>query len=317
MTNMLSRTADSLFWLNRYMERTDSLLRLLYVHYILSLDKGVNAPESWRPVLEMATALNTEDIGEIEHNMADSLNKIILDTKNVNSLKIIVHRARENARGVQDYITKETWEEVNQTYHYINHRGLSAKLSGNEALQVIEDLERHSVLYAGMIELTMPRGTGWNFMCLGKFIERCFHTVHLLQNQLKLIDYKIDKAVDILQWKYLLLSLSGYEMHLKTYTSNQYSQNLLHQVIWNENFPRSVLYSLSRVNIYVKKVMGVTDDSHEGKALINTLGRLYSSIKYKEPESLTGQSIQPFLENINQELSSFSTQLAQHFFSYH
>lgn len=316
MANMLSRTADSLFWLNRYMERTDSLQRLLYVHYILSLDKGVNAPKSWRPVLEMATAMKTEDIGEIEHDMAASLKKIISDTENVNSLKVIVHRARENARGVQDYITKETWEEVNQTYHYINHPELSSKLGSNEALQVIEDLERHAVLYAGMIELTMPRGTGWNFMCLGKFIERCFHTVHLLQNQLKMIDYNIDQPVDILQWKYLMLSLSGYEMHLKTYTSSQYSQNLLHQVIWNENFPRSVLYSLSRVRIYLKKVMSVTDDSREGKAMINTLGRLYSSIKYKEPDSLTEQSIQPFLEDISGELGSFSTLLAQHFFSY-
>ena len=314
---MLSRTADSLFWLNRYMERTDSLLRLLYVHYILSLDKGLNAPKSWRPVLELATALKTEEIGEIEHRMAASLNTVILDTENVNSLKVLVHRARENARGVQDYITKETWEEVNQTYHYINHPGLSVKLNGNEALQVIEDLERHSVLFAGMIELTMPRGAGWNFMCLGKYIERCFHTVHLLQSQLKLIDYNMEEPVDMLQWKYLLLSLSGYEMHLKTYTSNRYNQNLLHQVIWNENFPRSVLYSLSRVNIYLKKVMSATDDSREIKSLINTLGRLYSSIKYIEPESLTEQSIQPFLENINQELSSFSTQLAQHFFSYH
>ena len=313
---MLSRTADSLFWLNRYMERTDSLQRLLYVHYILSLDKGVNAPQNWRSVLELATSMNPSDIAGIEHNMTDALNKVIADTGNVNSLKIIVHRARENARGVQDYITKETWEEVNQVYHYINHPDISARLGSNEALRVIEDLERHAVMYAGMIELTMPRGTGWNFMCLGKYIERCFHTVHLLQNQLKSIGYNIEQPVNILQWRYLLLSLSGYEMHLKTYTGNHYTENLLHQVIWNENFPRSVLYSLHRINIYLKKVMSVTDNSRESKAMINTLGKLYGNIKYIDPESLTEQSIQPFLENINRELSAFSIQLAQHFFSY-
>src|SRR5689334_14475292 len=125
---MLSRIADSLFWLNRYMERTDSLVRLIYVHYILSLDKGISSPGSWRPVLEVSTRFNTFDIGWIEHNTPASLHKLMLDTENHNSLKVLVHRARENARGIQDYITKEVWEEVNQTYHYINEPYLTDKL---------------------------------------------------------------------------------------------------------------------------------------------------------------------------------------------
>ncbi len=314
---MLSRTADSLFWLNRYMERTDSILRLLSIHYILSLDKGVNAPQSWRQVLEMTTYLNKEEIAGIENNTAAVLKKIILETENLNSLKIIVHRARENARGVQDHITKETWEEVNQIYHYINQPFLADKLSGNEALGVIDALAQHSVLFAGIIELTMPRGTGWNFMSLGKYIERCFHTVHVLQNGLKTIDYDLENPTDVLQWRYLLLALSGYELHLKTYTGNNQNQNLLHQVIWNENFTRSILYSLSRITIYLTKVMSSSEENKEGKALTNKLGRLYSTVKYTEPESLSGSELQPFLEEIQNELSSFSTQLAQHFFSYH
>ncbi len=317
MTNMLSRIADSLFWLNRYMERTDSLVRLMSIHYILSLDKGVNAPQSWRPVLQISTYLSGEEIEKIENNMPAVLHKIIFDTHNQNSLKVIVHRARENARGAQDHITKETWEEVNQIYHYINQAHLINKLSSNEALEVLEHLAQHAVLFAGIIELTMPRGGGWNFMSLGKYIERCFHTIHVLQDSLAAIDYDIEQQHDILQWRYLLLALSGYELHLKTYTNNNYNQNLLHQIIWNENFTRSILYSLSRINIYLKKVMAKADDSKENQLLINSLGRLYSTIKYKEPESLTGSSLKPFLNDIQTELSLFSTQLAQQFFSYH
>src|SRR3954465_13359984 len=126
---MLSRIADSLFWLNRYMERTDNLVRLISVHYILSLDKGISSPNSWRPVLEVATRLNTIDIGSIEHNTATSLNKLILNIENHNSLKVIVNRARENARGIQDFITKEVWEEVNQMYHFINDPHLASMLT--------------------------------------------------------------------------------------------------------------------------------------------------------------------------------------------
>ena len=317
MTNMLSRTADSLFWLNRYMERTDSLLRLLKIHYILSLDKGVNAPQSWRPVLKMATYLSDPDIEQIGDNMPAAIHKVMLDTENINSLKIIVHRARENARGVQDYITKETWEEVNQIYHYINQPKLADKLYNNEVLQVIEDLTQHAVLFFGIIELTMPRGAGWHFMSLGKYIERCFHTIQVLQNELKLMDYDIERPTNILQWRYLLLALSGYELHLKTYTGNNYSYNLLHQVILNENFTRSVLYSISRITIYLKKVLPATDENKESKALVNRFGRLYSKVKYIEPDSFANANIQTFLEDIQSELSAFSMQLAQHFFSYH
>src|SRR4051794_13668171 len=312
---MLSRIADSLFWLNRYMERTDNLVRLISVHYILSLDKGINSPGSWRPVLEVATRLNTFDIGLIEYNTAASLNKLMLDTENHNSLKVIVHRARENARGIQDYITKEVWEEVNQIYHFINDSYLTTKLSGSEAMQVLDKCTNHSVLYAGVIEITMPRDTGWYFMNLGKYIERCFHAIALLEKQLQLIQLIIEDPGDILQWRYLLLSLSGYELHLKTYTDTHHTTNLLHQVIFNDNFTRSILYSLSRIDIYLKKVMPL-GSSIENKAILNCFGRLYSGVKYIEQNSLNNNNISSFLSKVQDDLSDFSTQFVQHFFSY-
>src|SRR3954452_10063717 len=291
---MLSRIADSLFWLNRYMERTDSLVRLISVHYILSLDKGINSPGSWRPVLEVATRLNSFDIGWIEYNTAASLNKLMLDTENHNSLEVIVHRARENARGIQDYITKEVWEEVNQMYHYINDSYLTNKLAGGEAMQVLDKCTNHSVLFAGVIEITMPRDTGWYFMNLGKYIERCFHTISLLEKQLQLVQFNIEHPGDILRWRYLLLALSGYELHLKTYTSTHHTSNLLHQAIFNENFTRSILNSLSRIDIYLRKVMS-TDSSIENKAILNCFGRLYCGVRYKESNSLNSSNISTFL----------------------
>jgi len=312
---MLSRIADSLFWLNRYMERTESLVRLISVHYILSLDKGISSPNSWRPVLELATRQNTFDIGSIEFSTAASLNKLMLDSENHNSLKVIVHRARENARGIQDYITKEVWEEVNQMYHFINDPQLATRFSSGEAMQVLDKCTNHSVLFAGVIEITMPRDIGWYFMNLGKYIERCFHTIALMEKQLQLIQFKIDDSADILQWRYLLLALSGYELHLKTYTSSHHTANLLHQVIFNENFTRSILYSLSRIDIYLRKVMP-KGSTIENKAILNSFGRLFSGVKFKESNSLNQENISSFLIKLKDDLSDFSTQFAQHFFSY-
>ncbi len=92
---MLSRIADSLFWLNRYAERSDVVIRLVYVHYILSLDRSANTSGSWRPVLELSTAISSEEISKIENDTTAALKKILTDETNPNSIKCIINRARE------------------------------------------------------------------------------------------------------------------------------------------------------------------------------------------------------------------------------
>lgn len=92
---MLSRIADSLFWINRYMERTDGILRLVYIHYSLSLDKDVSRNLTWKPVLEMFTGMKEEEIEKLDDQPGLVLKKILIDTSNTNSLKVLVNRARE------------------------------------------------------------------------------------------------------------------------------------------------------------------------------------------------------------------------------
>src|ERR1700712_5869815 len=117
---MLSRIADSLFWLNRYMERADGILRLASTHFILSLDKDTGGSTTWRPVLEIFTDTPDKEMLELENDTEAALSRMLLDATNPNSLLVIVNKARENARGAQDHITKEVWEEVNQLYHLVN-----------------------------------------------------------------------------------------------------------------------------------------------------------------------------------------------------
>lgn len=312
---MLSRIADSLFWLNRYMERADGLLRVVSTHYILSFDKDVNGNLTWRPVLEMFSITPDEEIALIENDTAASLKKLITDTANDNSLKMIMSRARENARGVQDHITKEVWEEVNSVYHVINQPSLNYRLNTSEAIEVLGLFTRHSVMYAGITDITMARGTGWHFMNLGKYIERCLEAIVLISKQYKLIDYKLEEIRDIMQWRYLLMSLSGYELHLKTYGSSNYNYNVMHQILFNEEFPHSVIYSLTRIERHLTEVIK-ENSSGENAHLMRHLGRIHSKVRYMDTELLTEHTLPQFLEDIRQELVIFARKLAQNFFSY-
>lgn len=312
---MLSRIADSLFWLNRYMERADGMLRVTRTHYILSLDKGINGNLTWRPVLEMFTNSSEEKLDLFENDTAAVLKELMVETRNTNSLKAMLNRARENARGVQDHITKEVWEQVNQSYHAVNQTTLEESLYGDDLVNVLDSFSRQTLLYTGVTDITMPRGLGWSFMNLGKYIERCLETLIMIEKQFEQIAYNLENTKDIIEWRYLLLCLSGYELHLKTYRTNAYNYNVLHQVLFNEDFTRSVVYSLSRIDKYLKDVV-IEFNSPERAALLRCFGRLYSKVQFMDLDHLNTLTLQEFLAEIKDGLFDFSKQLGQSFFSY-
>lgn len=312
---MLSRIADSLFWLNRYMERADGMLRIAATHYIFSMDKDVNGTMTWMPIMEIFTDFEESYLRSKENNTEECLKRLLLDTSNTNCLKTLVNRARENARGAQDHITKEVWEEVNQMYHLVNQPYLVQKIDSFLGMEVMEPLIRHTMLFAGITDITMPRGTGWCFMNLGKYIERCLQTIAFVQKQLELSNFREADTNDLLQWKYLLFSLSGYELHVKTYRSGNHNYNVLHQVLINENFPRSVVYSLQRIEHYLNKVIA-KNMNDERSALIRSFGRLFSKVRYMELDSLSKDDVPVFIEDIKSELIEFNQKVVQHFFSY-
>ncbi len=312
---MLSRIADSLFWLNRYMERADGMLRLTATHYIFSLDKDVKGTMTWKAVMEIFAETDEEYLTSIENNTEACIKLLLIGTLNTNSLKTLVNKARENARGVQDHITKEVWEEVNQMYHLINQTALQQKIDSFLGLEVMEPLIKHTVMYAGIMDITMPRGIGWWFMNLGKYTERCFQTIAFAEKQLELINFKEADTNDLLQWKYLLFSLSGYELHVKTYRSGNHNYNVLHQVLLNENFTRSVIYSLQRIEYNLNKVIG-HNANEEGSTLLRIFGRLFSKVRFMELDSLTKDKVPVFFEELKNDLVEFNQKVVQHFFSY-
>lgn len=312
---MLSRTADSMFWLNRYLERSEGILRMLHTSYILSLDKGPYGMNSWRPLLQIFSGMNEEKMEAIEKKPNDIIQLLLLESKNPNSLKVILNKARENARGMQDHITKEMWEQVNLLYHLINNTKTTEQLQVDEQLPATENLLKNCLLYTGITDSTMPRGMAWSFMNLGKYLERCLLTLDLTDKMFETINYDLTQEKDILYWRSLLFSLSGYEFHLKNYRSADTSHNVAHQVIFNPQFPHSINYSLARVKKYLDDVVS-ENDPVEKNQLLKQFGRLYSSIEFADFEWISKNGLPKFLQDTRNELLQFSRALSQTFFSY-
>jgi uncharacterized alpha-E superfamily protein len=312
---MLSRVADSMFWMNRYMERAESLLRVLHTNYVLSLDKGPYGVHTWKPVLQIFGSLKPEEITELEFSSPDVLNYLITNPKNTNSIRCLVNKARENARGMQDHITKEVWEEVNFIYHTVNNPLLEKHLRGEHALATLTNLLKSCLTYVGVTDTTMPRGMGWCFMSTGRFVERGIVTADITLKQFEQIGYDIDDHKDILYWRNLLLSLSGYELHLKTYRSATTNSNVLNEVVFNNNFPRSISYTLNRLEKYVRDILEENDPPNK-QTINREFGRIHSRVKFADESFIKQVTLQRFLEDTKTDLLKFSHLLGQQFFSY-
>lgn len=312
---MLSRIADSMFWMNRYLERSEGLLRMLMTSYVLSLDKGSSGVNSWEPVLRVFSGISPERSSELTANPNQTIEYLLLDAENNNSLKSILNKARENARGMQDHITKEMWEQVNQLYHLINNPKTTSRLLSSEQLVTMETLLTNCLLYTGITDSTMPRGMAWGFMNLGKYIERCQLTLSITGIHFNGIGSAKQQERDILYWRSLLFTLSGYELHLKNYRSSDTDKNVLDQVIFNRQFPHSVMYSLERIKRHLEEL--VEQNQPAGRTeMMRLFGRLLSHVQYADQNALQDQTLSGFLDITQSNINTFHNQLSHSFFSY-
>lgn len=311
---MLSRIAESMFWMNRYLERAEGMLRMLKINYLTSLDWSESENYDWSPILKIFTNLNIEEIEQLNGKTNEILKFIILDKTNSNSIRAILTKARENARGVQDHITKEVWESINQYYQKINSTKLEEQINNGEQLYVISSLIEESLFFYGVAEVTMPRGEGWNFMNIGKFIERSILTSSILDAKFNDIKYDLENPYDISFWKNLLLSISGYEFYMKSYHTGLQTQNVIDMVVMNNNFPRSILYSVKKINHILEKITIEKLDNEV--QLEKIIGRLRSRIEYSDIDSIGKIGLLQFLREIIVDVNDFSKKLSKVYFAY-
>jgi uncharacterized alpha-E superfamily protein len=239
---MLSRIADSFFWMHRYVERADGILRMLKVNYASSLEKSGNE-FSWKPVLRTFTYLDESGIEAIGKDTKTVLQYMIEDKTNPNSIANLITRSRENARGVQDQISIELWECINEFYHNVRSKKFITSKT-TDIFTPLSEMLRSCFQYYGTAEITMPRDMCWTYMGLGKFLERAIQTTHILEIKFSDISYDLQNPFDIPYWRHLLRSVSGYQLYLRTYRTGMQTQNVVTMLVLNTDFPRSILYSL-------------------------------------------------------------------------
>jgi uncharacterized alpha-E superfamily protein len=167
----------------------------------------------------------------------------------------------------------------------------------------------------GTTDVTMARGEGNAYINIGKFLERTIQSIDILDIKFSDHNYKVDKTTDTTYWKYLLLSISGYELYLKTYRGGFEARNVIEQVILNTNFPRSVIFCISRLQRYFERLKndGNADAFNQIDFMI---GKIRSIVQFSTAESIIDEGLHDFLNDTKDALYEISDALSRKYFGH-
>lgn len=312
---MLSRVADAIYWLNRYIERADNYARFLDVNFNLSLDLPSKVKEQWEPLV-----ITTGDRALFKELYdTPEKNKVIyflgFDDKNPNSIFNSIMFARENARFVRSEITKEIWQQINQLYYFVKEEKEKKRWTKKDPRIFFTEIKKGCQLLNGIIDTTLTRNEGWHFGKIGQLIERADKTSRVLDVKYHMLLPKIENIgspFDLLQWTALLKSVSAYDMYRKKYGKLN-SINISEFLILDDSFPRSILYCLDKA----EKSLNVITGKHGGFSnnAEKQLGILKSQLEYADINDIFTEGLHEYLDSFQARLNESSSAIYNTFFS--
>jgi uncharacterized alpha-E superfamily protein len=302
---MLSRVADSLYWMSRYLERAEHTTRLLDVNLNLMLDESAaSAERRWqRVLLALGRPKDIEWTGE-PYALTQALT---FDTTNKASILSCIIAARENSRHVREQISTEQWHRLNSLYLQVTQpamqleRQVESIASGmarpSEFLQSVMEAVHQ---FQGVTDSTMNHGEGWQFIQVGRYLERASATALLLEAYHSDLWEHPEHTVEgneYLDWMGLLRSATAFEAYCKVYTADLTPDQIFEFLLLDEEFPHSVRFSIDSVETALQKIQG---DSGKSRAepLQRLSGRLQASLNYVSVDEILTQDVVGYLRGI-------------------
>lgn len=315
---LLSRIAESLYWMSRYLERVDSTARLVEINllYLLEAEHVLTEADEWRPLLSICAAeeLYAGAFGTTDVTGARVLQFLMWESANPGSVRNSLRLARENARVVRDRISKEMWECVNELWLRLQDR-LARPLVPERASEHCRFLRNEVARFHGHTSSTMMRGEAFGFYLLGFFLERADMTAriidvkyHLLLPDLGLVG----SPLDYYQWAALLKSMSGYEAFRRRFHSLR-PIDVAEFVILDGDFPRSLRFAVDRMAQALASIGAARGDSPSARAVAE-LGELLDK---SGSESLFEQGLHEFLAVFLAGVSNLHGALQREYFEAH
>lgn len=312
---MLSRVADSLYWMSRYIERAENMARFIDVNLQMSLDSPMTFSEQWEPLIDIT---GDSEIFEERYGKPTRENVIrflTLDRENPNSIVSTVTNARENARSVREVISSDVWEQVNGFYLLVSTPG-AERAAMSDSYRFFSDIKRYSHLTAGVADNTMSHGEPWHFMQLARMLERADNTSRLLDVKYYLLLPSADDVggpIDEMQWSFLLRSATALEMYRRKCGSISPS-NVIDFLLLDTEFPRAILFCLVQAEASLHAISGTRPGTFSNLAE-RRIGQLRSELAYSQVREIVASGLHEFLDNLQSQLNAVGGAITSTFFA--
>ncbi|GAB4438045.1 MAG: alpha-E domain-containing protein [Chloroflexi bacterium OHK40] len=312
---MLSRDADSLYWMSRYLERAEHTARLLGVGLTQMLDQTPElAPPRWGRLLSALQATPPRE------GLADAYaitRELTFEPANANAIVACVALARENARQVRQQISSEMWEQINRLYLRVRATTPEA-IWQSEPIEFYQAIKEGAHLFQGITDATMSHGEGWHFIQVGRYLERAGATALLLDVFFRPFLETPPGEPPILDendWVGLLKCCTAFEAYCKVYTADVQPTAVAEFLLLNGELPRSVRFAADRIQRALQEIGRATGSRGAGRAE-RLAGRLRAALDYGQVDEIMADNMHADLASIQRQCAAIHNAIYQAYITY-
>lgn len=310
---MLSRIADSIFWIGRYMERADNTARILDVNYHMLLEQPADTYKlRWDPLITITGERARFYQKHSEANAETAFEFLGFSEENPNSISQCIILARENARAIRDRISRELWEDINGLYHKIN----KMRDAGEDLTRFCDAVRRGGHRFHGVCDSTLSRDEGWHFLEAGCALERTEMTARILDVHY----HQLVEGSDILNehrshaWMAVLKSVAAYEFYKRLYTQIE-PEKVAELLLLDARHPRSVRFNLGVLQSSLYAISGSVPGTYANEAERLT-SREHERLTYDNIEEIFAGGLHNFLEELQETCRAIGGHVTQTYLYY-
>lgn len=313
---MLSRVANNIYWLGRYLERAENYARFIDVNFNLMQDLPVDLKEQWKPLVAATGDLDLYSSTYKDFDSKQVLYFLTFDTNNPNSMYSAISSARENARIIRENLSKETWEKSNELYHMMQE-GLEKKIWKKEDPRAFyEKIKNQILLIYGIADSSVARIEGWYFRQLGQYLERADKTSRILDVKYHILlpsKEEVGTPLDFLHWMALLKSVTSLNTYRRLY-GNIEPRNVVEFLVLNKYFPRSIYFCIREAEKCLHMISGNKEDGFKNKAE-RSIGELRSKLEFAEASEIIDFGLHEYLDNLQIKINEISNEINGNYFT--
>jgi uncharacterized alpha-E superfamily protein len=299
---LLSRVADAVYWMARYIERAENVARYIGVNLNLQLDLPQDPTQQWQSLIDTSgdgEAFLKRHGEASQHNVVDFLT---FDLENPNSIFSCLRAARENARSVRETISSEMWEQVNAMYLDMASQHLMPGYEWHP--DFFRQLRMSSHLFQGILDATMTHNEAWHFARLGRKLERADKTSRILDVKYFMLlpsPSDVGTPYDDIHWSAVLKSVSGLEMYRKKYGRLE-PRDIVEFLVMDRDFPRAIHYCITRADISLRGITGTIPGTFQYTSE-RLMGLLRSDLDFTPVDQILSGGLHDYLDALQRKIN--------------